>query len=331
MDSTTKYSIGIDVGATSIKMGLLNNNSWDIEFRHTIPAERYNTPDKFFVEIKEVVLSLMKEKHIQSDSILGIGIGLPGCVNALLGTVKDLTNMTQWQGDVAVKSTLEKILGIPVFIDNDVNLMTIGELVRGAGRGSKNLICCTIGTGVGGGIVINGKLFRGSNLMAGEIGHITLFPDGGPCNCGNRGCLERYVGNAGIVRRTILRLEERPYDAEILLKLIDGNSSNLTPKIIAQAAEKGDLLSQNIWEETGDYLGIIFAGLVNTLNPEKLVIGGGIAEAGNMLFTAIQHTIKRRSIKSATEHLQIVKAQLGEDAGICGAAIYSVRPEFHEE
>ncbi|RJP56293.1 MAG: ROK family protein [Candidatus Auribacter fodinae] len=331
MGGSTGYAIGIDVGGTSIKLGLVCCDEWNITARTVIHGKDYETPDAFLTSIPAAIEKVCAEAHVRREQVLGIGIGLPGCVDSLRGIVKDITNLPNWRGEFTIKKALESLLGIPTYIDNDVNLMSIAELVRGAGNGCRNMLCVTLGTGVGGAIIIDGKLYRGSTLSAGEIGHITLFKDGEPCNCGNWGCLERYVGNAAIVNRTVRAISESSLKKDILMKSIHNDLSRLTPKIICGAAYDGDELSQHIWEETGSYIGIVFAAMVNVLNPDKIVVGGGVAQCGNMLFKAIRKTINERAMPVPAERVELVPAVLGADAGIYGSAIYSVKTEFHEE
>ncbi len=316
------YSIGIDMGATSIKLGLVDA-SQTIVNRKNIPVDHYQSPEEFFSAVERTVRNIFEESAVCAEDISGIGIGLPGCVDSVNGVVRDLTNMQGWRGEnIPIAATIRERLGISIRIDNDVNIMTIAEWHIGAGKGCKNLICCTLGTGVGGGLVLDGKLYRGSTLTAGEIGHIPLFYMGEPCNCGNRGCLERYVGNAAIVARTLCILQERPNEGLIIRQLIESEDKQLTPKIIFDAAQKGDSVACEIFRTTGEYIGVIFSGLVNTLNPEKIVVGGGVANAGNLVFDPIRETVSRYAMPVATEKLQIVPATLGDDAGIHGAALY---------
>ena len=316
------YSIGIDMGATSIKLGLVDP-SQSIVNRANIPVAHYRSPDDFFVSVETSVTKMLNDSEIAIKEVAGIGIGLPGCVDSVNGVVQDLTNMQGWRGEnIPIAATISEKLGIPVRIDNDVNIMTIAEWLIGAGKGCRNLICCTLGTGVGGGLVLDGKLYRGSTLTAGEIGHAPLFYMGEPCNCGNRGCLERYVGNAAIVRRTQDMLNERPDEGVIIRHLIDIEGHELTPKIIFEAALEGDPIACEIFRQTGEYIGVSFSGLVNVLNPEKIVIGGGVANAGDLLLDPIRENICKYAMPVATKNLQILPATLGEDAGIYGAALY---------
>lgn len=324
-----KYAVGIDVGATTIKLGLIDNN-WQIIERRIIQLERYDTPEKFFHSINQDINSMLSLRGIAHDDLTSIGIGLPGCVDSVNGMVRDLTNIRGW-GEVNVTQNMSKITGIPSYIDNDVNLMTVGEWMHGAGKGCRDMFCCTLGTGVGGGLVIDGKLYRGATLCAGEIGHIRLFIDGEQCNCGNKGCLERYVGNAGIVRRTIELLKQNSLNGNILLNMISNDYNRLTPKLIFKAAKNGDEVSAFIWKETGYYIGVAFTSLVNILNPEKIIVGGGVAQAGDILFESIIDTVVRYAMPVATKKLKIVPAQLGEDAGVVGAATYSLMRNFNQE
>ncbi len=325
------YSVGIDVGATSIKMALFDSDLQLVSRNdENIFSDKYQLPEGFVSVVGDAVVNMLDKKGLPLVDLSGIGIGLPGCVDSINGTVRDLSNLPDWP-ETNIKEQMENRLDVPTFIDNDVNIMTIGELVHGAGKGCVNAVCCTLGTGVGGGLVIGGKLYRGTNLCAGEIGHISLFPEDEGCNCGNKGCLENYVGNSAIVERTKKMLKENNLDSAILSELIQNDTGLLTPKIIYEAAVRGDELSSFIWKQTGYYIGMAFANIVNILNPEKIIIGGGVAQAGKILFDSIIETVNSRAIPIATRDLQIVPAQLGEDAGVYGAATYSVRKNFHEE
>ena len=328
MHKVDKYSIGIDMGATSIKMGLMSKD-WKIMLRKTIPVEKYRVPDLFFNEVSEAVNAMLAEKKIEKIELGGMGIGLPGCVDSVNGIVRDLTNMPDWH-EVHISEKFKEILQIPVKIDNDVNMMTIGECMHGAGNESHDMICITLGTGVGGGLVLNGKMYRGVDLCAGEIGHMPLFYNGQQCNCGNRGCLERYVGNAAIIRRTQEKLDADPARGKILRSLLN-NETNLTPKLIFEAAVEGDDISNEIFQETGEYIGSVLAGVVNLLNPQLIVIGGGVAQAGELLFKPIINIVKECAMPVATANLKIIPAKLGEDAGIYGAATYGIQHFFEKE
>ncbi len=204
--------------------------------------------------------------------------------------------------------------------------MAVGELVHGAGRGRQNIICLTLGTGVGGAIIINGEVYRGADGLAGEIGHMTLDMDGPECVCGGRGCLEDYVGNRIIVANALKRIEERSDDSgeSILLEMADNQLERITPRLLAEAAAKGDKIAIEVWRETGLRLGAALAVLVNVLNPECFIIGGGVAGAGEVLFDQMRSTLASLAMNRLGETTPILKAQLGEDAGIIGAATFAM-------
>ena len=246
-------------------------------------------------------------------------MGVPGLVDSIHGLVHNLTNIRGWR-KVALKEYLEKNTKLTAYIDNDVNLMALGELMCGAGQGGvKNLVCLTLGTGVGGGIIIEGKIYRGSTLSAGELGHIPVNADGPRCHCGGYGCLERYVGNAYIVEKAIKAIESGR--RSLIKKLSEGNLEAITPRTIFQAARRGDKLAKEIWEETGRYIGVALSGVINLLNPEMIVVGGGVAQAGKLLFEPIRRTVKERAMSLPAGKVKIVPAKLGEDAGLIGAGM----------
>ncbi|MCM8782588.1 MAG: ROK family protein, partial [Candidatus Omnitrophica bacterium] len=234
------------------------------------------------------------------------------------GIIHHLVNIKGFK-KVPLKKLIEARTGIPTFLDNDVNVMTLGELYYGAGKGAKNLLCITLGTGVGGGIVIEGQLYRGSSLSAGEIGHMPLNERGPRCNCGGFGCMEKFVGNKYIVAKTIKEIKKGK--KSIIKKMVKGHLKRITPELISLAAKKQDKLAKAIWEEIGSHLGVTLAGVINLLDPERIIIGGGVAEAGNILFEAIRKTVRERAMRVPAKGVKIVKAKLGQDAGLIGAAV----------
>jgi glucokinase len=221
---------------------------------------------------------------------------------------------------------LKKRLGVPVFVDNDVNVMALGEMRFGAAREASNMLCITLGTGVGGGLIFDGKLYRGSSYAAGEFGHVPIGIDGPKCNCGGKACVEAYVGNRYIVRDVIARIEAG--EKTMIKKLAGGDLSKITPETIDEAAANGDRFAKNVWVDVGNKVGIGLAGAVNLLNIEKIVIGGGVAEAGKVLFDSIRDTIAARAMKLSAKTVKVVRAKLGYDAGVIGAAtlvLYELR------
>lgn len=207
---------------------------------------------------------------------------------------------------------------MPVFVDNDVNVMALGEVYFGAGLGAINMLCITLGTGVGGGLILSRELYRGSSYAAGEFGHVPINIKGPKCKCGSWACVEAYAGNSYIARDVIRRI--RRGQKTLITKLVKGDISKITPEIISKAGRKGDKFAKKVWVDVGEKIGIGLAGVVNLLNVEKIIIGGGVAEAGKILFDSIKKTINTRAMKLPAKTVKIVKAKLGYDAGLIGAA-----------
>jgi glucokinase len=206
---------------------------------------------------------------------------------------------------------------------NDVQAITYGECRRGVGRGTRNLVCVFAGTGVGGGIVIGGELVRGSSGNAGEFGHMTIERNGPPCSCGNRGCLEAFVGGWAIARRAREAAAAEPARAAALLRLAGGVAADLSAAVVAQAAAQGDGLARALVEETGTALGVGLAAIANALNPELLILGGGIVEGMPDLVEIAEQELRRRALAAALKPLRVVRSKLGADAGVIGAALFA--------
>ena len=311
-----KFAIGIDLGGTFTKLALVETNG-RISRRAKLFTTAYKTRGELVSAIISEVRTLLKEGHLTPKELLGIGIGVPGLVDFDRGLIYTLTNVPGWK-NTPLKAMLEVRLRVPVLVDNDVNVMALGECRFGAGKGAKNLVCVTLGTGVGGGIIIGGSLYRGFTFSAGEVGHMPLKEEGLPCNCGGYGCLERYVGNRYIVEEIKGKIRGGSHTA--IKGLVDGDLSEITPEVISRAARKGDRLSIDFWNTVGKRIGVTLAGIVNLLNPERIIIGGGIADAGEPLFKAIRKTVKERALPVPRRAVKILKAKLGNEAGVIGAA-----------
>lgn len=311
-----RYAIGIDLGGTYVKLALVDSGG-RLFHRAAQSTADYEGKKSLIEAIANEVDKILKAARLARKDLLGIGIGVPGLVDFKRGFIYDLTNVAGWK-NVPLKKILEKRLKARVLVDNDVNLMALGEYRFGAGRGARNLVCLTLGTGVGGGIIIGGELYRGSSSVAGEIGHMPLKEDGLACNCGSFGCLERYVGNRFIVDEIKSRIKGAR-DTEIG-RLVKGDFSSITPEVISDAAKRGDRLAIDFWHEVGRRIGTTLSGVINLLNPEKIIIGGGMANAGKILFRSIRDTVNERAMPIPKRIVKIIKARLGTDAGIVGAA-----------
>jgi glucokinase len=293
------YTIGIDLGATFVKMGLVDDKG-KVYFRRKIktPISANKTPiiDAIITNVKDII-------ETSDKSVSGIGIGVPGPVDSKKGIVHYFPNIKGWK-EVPLKSILKKQLGLRVELDNDVNAMTLGEFVFGAGKGCNNLVCLTLGTGVGGGIIIDRKLYRGATMCAGEIGHMPINETGPQCNCGGIACLERYIGNSYILESS---------------KKAFGN--NITLETLTNLAKKGNKKAVAIWLDVAEKLGIALIGTVNLLNPDKIIIGGGVSKAGELILGPLRKQIKGRAMKDQAMHVKIALAKLGSDAGIIGSSL----------
>ena len=301
-----KFYIGIDVGATRIKLGLLDSNLKIIK-KIELETKNYPTKESLILALKDKISFLKNNFKIKA-----IGIGVPGLVNPHKGLIYYLVNIPGWK-NVYLKKILEGFLNIPVFIDNDVNLMALAELHSGRAKGKKNVICLTLGTGVGGGLILEGKLYRGASFSAGEIGHIPLNEEGPKCNCGGIACLERYVGNRYIVERAKEEIKNKTFPS-LIPELIKNDFSKLDPEILSFALKKNDPLAKKIWEETGRKIGIALSGVVNLLNPEMIIIGGGVSGVGKFLFETIRKTIKERAMSVPAKKVKVVSAKLKNNA-----------------
>ena len=308
--------IGIDLGGTFLKAGLCDA-SGKVHNRKSIKTKSDEGKDLILSDIMELV-NYFKKKAENLGIIKAFGMGVPGLVDINKGIIYELTNIPGWR-NIPIREILEAKTGLPCYVDNDVNVMTLGEFRYGAARGADNVIGLTLGTGVGGGLIINGHLYRGSTMSAGEIGHVNVEKKGRPCNCGSFGCLEQYVGNKQIVERAIEKINAGK-EPTVLRDIVEGNLELMTPKILSAAAERGDKVAVEVWEETGEYLGIVLAGLTNVINPDIIVIGGGVSKSGKYILKPVTKTIMARAMDVSSKAVSVVLARLGEDAGIIGGA-----------
>jgi len=299
-----KIIVGVDIGGTNVKLGLVSAQG-RIACQTSFSTKGYIRNKKELIRaVIDKIQSLFDQKYSSSRKIAGIGVGLPGLVNPVKGIVKFLPNIPGWR-NVPLADIIQQKIKVPVFIENDVNLIALAEWKFGAGSGVRNMLCMTLGTGVGGGLILNNQLYRGEGYVAGEIGHIPIEQNGLPCNCGGWGCLERYVGNRQLQATA----------AEVL------HEKGITLEDVCARAAQGDPLALKFWDETAVTIGNALTGIVNVLNPTRIVIGGGVANASRFMFKTIEKTIKQRSMHVQGAMVKIVKARLGHKAGVMGAAV----------
>ncbi len=315
-----RAAIGVDIGGTSVKLGLVSEKG-KVLLRDCFLTPKGSGHQELLGKLVTHAEILKKEAKHRKLKLAGIGIGAPGPIDVKRGFVYFFPNIPGWK-NTPLKKILKKKIKIPVFVDNDANAMTWGEFCFGAGKGAKNIIALTLGTGVGGGIVMNGKLFHGPHFSAGEIGHMVIDPNGPLCGCGNRGCIETFVGNGYFIKDIQERLKAG--GSSILNQWITQQHRELTPKLVQEAARQGDKLSQDQWKKTGDYLGTALVGLVNLLNPERIILGGGMALAGSPIFQPVKVTLKKKAFPIAARFVRVVPAALGVDAGLVGAAALAI-------
>jgi len=312
-----KSSNGVDLGGTNI-VSVIVNHQGKIVNRLKVPTLAERGKEATIKRIIETIHENIVQSTIALDDIIGIGIGAPGPLDTKRGIINFAPNLPGWR-DVPLRKILEDEFNMKVVLENDANAAAWGERCFGIGRGVDNLVCFTLGTGIGGGIIIDGKIYHGSNYGAAELGHMTVNKDGPRCNCGNYGCLEAYSSATGIKNRIKNRIKEG-----IKSKFLNFDNNKLFEslrlKSIFEAARKGDRLTSDIVEEAISYLGIAVANIVNILNPEMVVLVGGITNEGDKLLIPLREEVKKRAFYSNYKSLKIVIGKLGGNAGVLGAA-----------
>lgn len=313
----TKKLLGIDLGGTTIKFGILTlegevQEKWAIE-TNTLENGRHIVSD--IVESLKHRLSLY---GLTKDDFLGIGMGSPGAVDRTSKTVTGAFNLN-WADTQEVGSVIEKEVGIPFFIDNDANVAALGERWVGAGANNPDVVFVTLGTGVGGGVIADGNLIHGVAGAGGEIGHMIVDPENGfTCTCGNKGCLETVASATGVVR--VARQLAEQYEGSSAIKAAIDNGDTVTSKDIFIAAEDGDKFANSVVERVSRYLGLAAANISNILNPDSVVIGGGVSAAGEFLRSRVEKYFVTFAFPQVKKSTKIKIAELGNDAGIIGAA-----------
>lgn len=300
-----KIAIGIDFGGTSVKPGVVSGAKV-IARLEPIPTGQHDSVDSLLATVFRDV-AILRKRH---PEVCALGAGLPGIIDGVNGRVRELSNVPGWR-DVPLVSLLSEKTGLPAIIENDANAMAYAEWRFGAGQDRPNVICMTLGTGVGGGLILDGKLFRGSQLGAGEIGQMIIEPHGVPGQYGNFGALEKYVGNQQIAERA-----QKAYMAAGSVRAPE----ELTPLLLEKAARSGDEIAAKLWKDIGFEIGIMLTNIVWLLNPDRIVIGGGVAKAGVLIFEPIKRTIRERTAAIYHQHLEVLPAALGNDGGIIGSA-----------
>jgi glucokinase len=319
--SGKRWVVGVDLGGTNTVIGVLPLDGGDgqllaLESQPTEAAKgaKY-VVDRIVHRVEEAIRKVIHEHGGSKDDFAGIGIGSPGPLNRETGTIINTPNLG-WR-NFPLRDLIANGVGLPAALDNDANCATYGEWWLGAGRNVDTLVGFTLGTGIGGGIVLHGEIYHGVNDVAGEIGHMTIDGTGRKCNCGNYGCLEAYASGPAIALRAVEGIEAGT--ETVLPDLVDGRLEDITAATVYEGAVVGDPYANEVMKETAKFLGTGIANIINILNPAMVVIAGGVTKAGDHLFVPLRAEVRRRAFRSAEEACQIVPARLMGTAGVIGA------------
>lgn len=308
------YVVGVDLGGTKILTAVADRQG-SVLSRVRVATGADLGQDHVINEIVTSVAVVLREAGVSTEAVAAAGIGVPGPLDPQTGVVYLAPNLG-WQ-NLSLGEILGSRLKLPVYVDNDANLAALGECVYGAGQSADNLVYITVSTGVGGGLILGGKIYHGFSGGAGEIGHITLAADGPRCGCGNLGCLEALASGTAIAKRAVALVAEGRGLG--ILSRAGGDRGGVSARVVAAAASNGDGEAILIMRDAGRYLGMAVAGILNLLNPSVVVLGGGVMQSGSILWEAMLETTRRCALSSALQEVSIVRAALGEEAGVMGA------------
>jgi glucokinase len=312
------YTIGVDLGGTNIKFAVIDADG-GIVARQTVPTEGHEGYDAVLQRMIQGVRDVRRFLP-EGTPVEAVGVGVPGLLDMPSGTTLDLPNLPGKWADVAVKQIMEAALSIPVHMINDVRAFSVAELQLGAAKGARTVVCYAIGTGIGGGIIMDGKVHFGIGGAAGELGHIIVNPDGVRCSCGNRGCVEAHASGPAIIgeanRRVVQGFTTR------LTEIIEDDLNRTTPAIVEQAAAEGDSIAIEVLERAGYYLGLSMAGIIAAVAPEVVVVGGGVVKPFGVYWKAFESTARAHNTVTEMDRVSFVPAMLGYEAGVIGAALW---------
>jgi glucokinase len=313
--------VGVDLGGTHLRAAVVDLVSGEVLHQIQVDTLSREGHDAVITRMAQLIEKVILISGTPKSDVGGIGIGVPGKLDRERGMVLFLPNLPGNWLDVPLQEQVEKQVGLPAHLLNDARAMTYGEWKYGAGRGVNTVACFTLGTGVGGGLVVNGRLHLELGGTAGELGHQVIDVDGPKCGCGSRGCLETYASGPAIaaagIKAVVQGLTTR------IGEMVNYDLNRITPQVVYQAALSGDTIAQEIYQRVGHYLGIAISNVIVAIGPRKVVIGGGVSQAGELLFEPIRRTIRETVFITAAEHTEIVPAQLGINAGIIGAAAWA--------
>lgn len=315
------YYLGIDLGGTNIKAALVNTLTGEISGTTSIPTQSREGYDAVIANMGKLVESIVAASGIAPENIGGIGIGVPGEIDMERGVTLFLTNLPgQWR-NVPLAEKLKALTGFEVSLINDARAMTFAEWKFGAGKGVETAAFYTLGTGIGGGLIINNKLHLGIGGAGGELGHVIVDLYGDACGCGSRGCVEAYASGPAIAAMGMKAVVQGLTTS--LAEMCGDDLNKITPELVCQAALAGDEIAKDIYERAGRYIGIGVASIITALNPRRVVFGGGVAAAGELILDPIRRTVRSRVTLINIDEVHIVLATLGNNAGLVGAATWA--------
>lgn len=312
-----RYIIGVDVGGTKIATGLVNSQAQVIT-RVVLPTPNDEEVTVVLDRIYQSIQQTLDKSPATPECIAGVGVVTPGPLDLRMGVIFQAPNIPAFK-NVPILESVQTRFGWPTLVDNDANAAGLAEALFGAGIGYHYVLYVTVSTGIGTGIIIDQEIYHGTHGSAAEGGHVTINYQGPVCACGQRGCIEAYASGTALTRRTLERLGGQPAASKIV-DLVAGDLEQVTPVVVAQAAQAGDELALELIRETGEYLGIWLGGMINLLDPDIIIIGGGLSSIGDRLFTTIRETVPRHTLNPFVGDIHIVPAKLHNDVGILGAA-----------
>jgi glucokinase len=315
--------IGCDLGGTNIKAGLVDVESGQVLMSDRVPTLSREGYEVVIKRMATLISTLMDKCGVDCGEIGGVGVSAPGELDLENGTTLFLTNFPGHWPNVPICEILQGYLNLPVVILNDVRAITLAEFIFGAGEDVEDMACFAVGTGIGGGLIINGKLLLGLRGTAGEVGHQTIDINGPRCNCGSNGCVETFASGPAIASMGIRAVSQGR--ETLIADMAAGDLNTITPAMIARAAKAGDVVANEIWENAGRYLGTGVANVITIFGPRRIVLSGGVMAAGDLLLDPIRRTVKERVFLVPVEEVQIVLGELGNTAGVIGMALWASR------
>ncbi|MDQ2690437.1 MAG: ROK family protein [Chloroflexota bacterium] len=317
------HYIGIDLGGTNLRAAIADTDTGEVFHQRRRPTLAAEGQDAVIQRIVKLIRELTQANGSTAYTIKGVGIGVPGTPDIDTGVIQILPNLPgKWQ-DVPLREIIEDQIQLPVALINDVRAITLGEWMFGAGRGAETVICLAIGTGIGGGVVVNGQFHLGIGGTAGEFGHHVVEIDGLPCGCGGKGCLELYASGPAMAAMGVKEVMHG--HTTRIGELVNHDLNRIDAEVIVQAAIQGDLIAQGILQRVGRYLGIAVGNILGVISPQRVIFGGGVSSAGDLLLGPIIQTVKERVHVIPVHKVEFVMTELGINGGLVGAALWAKR------